>query len=199
MTTNNKAVTILKDNSDAVLVAYGTEVHIHPDGTVGAPHLAPPANDTAVADAQVALVLGQKMPDGSVFAGLTPDSKQLIYAMPEDLVTRTFNDAAERIKSLNAGNAYGQNDWQIGSLDVMRVLQKNQNEGSLKGTFKIASSGDDSGCPEWYWSSTPNPAYPILEYAVGFSNGFESWDGKDDLRLNCRPVRLVAVKVPSAG
>ena len=88
---------------------------------------------------------GQKMADGSIFVGLTADGKQQIFAMPTDLgVTMTFNAAAKTVEKLNADKAFGHNDWQIGSLDVMRVLQKNQNEGSLKGTFKTASWKDDS-------------------------------------------------------
>jgi hypothetical protein len=146
--------------------------------------------------------LGQLTKDG-VYAGLTADGKQQIYAMPKDLdVTKTFNDAAKAVEELNTANAFGHNDWQIGSLDVMRVLQKNQNEGKLAGTFKTASSSG-SDCPGWYWSSTPhrapNRAYPDGVDDVHFSNGDEYWGYKVFSRLNCRPVRLLPVAAPSLG
>jgi hypothetical protein len=153
--------------------------------------------DTAEAAAQVALVLGQEMPDHSVFAGFTADGKQEIFAMPKDLgVTMTFNDAAEAVKKMNAENALGHNDWQIPALDNLHVLQKNQNEGTLKGTFKTASSRDDSVYPDWYWSSTENRDGSSDVHNVRFSYGYEGWDLKD-YRLSCRPVRLVAA--PSLG
>jgi hypothetical protein len=144
------------------------------------------------------LELGQKMADGSVYAGLTADGKQQIFAMPTDLKTKflksqvmTFNKAAERVTQLNATNAFGHHDWQIPALDNLHILQKNQNEGSLKGTFKkVASSGSDY--PVWYWSSTENRDSPSDVWNVRFSDGLEDWNHKDLIRLSCRPVRLVA-------
>jgi hypothetical protein len=35
--------------------------------------------------AKLPLEVGQKMPDGSIFAGFTADGKQQIYAMPQDI------------------------------------------------------------------------------------------------------------------
>jgi Protein of unknown function (DUF1566) len=140
----------------------------------------------------IALMPGSKMADGSVFAGLTADGKQQIFAMPKDLdATKIFNDAAKAVKELNTANAFGHNDWQIPALDNLHILQKNQNEGSLKGTFKTASS-NGSDFPDWYWSSPLHRDYPNLVANVRFSNGYEGWLTKDDHRLSCRPVRLVA-------
>ena len=157
---------------------------------------------------------GTRMDDGSVFAGLTLDGKQEIYAMPKDLgVTKTFNDATKAIDKLNADNTLGHKDWQIGSFDVMRVLQMNQNEGSLKDTFKVAihlpsevfhchpilDDFDDydehQGSPTFYWSSTKGHDLSLVD-CINFSNGEKTWDTKDDGRLSCRPVRLVACKAP---
>lgn len=151
-----------------------------------------PANDTATAVAKGSLELGQKLQDGSVFAGLTADGKQQIFAMPTDLdVTVIFNDAAKAVEKLNSKNTLGHNDWQIPALDSLHILQKNQNEGSLKGTFKTAYAGG-SDYPDWYWSSTPHPNTPVLVGFVPFWDGDEGWDRRDNHRLSCRPVRLVA-------
>jgi len=156
-----------------------------------------PANDDAAAQAD--LILGQQTADG-VYAGPTADGKQQIYAMPEDLdVTMTFNDAAKAVKKLNSQKVLGHDDWQIGNLEVTRILQKNQNEGALKGTFKTAASSG-SGFPDWYWSSTEDRDGPSYVHGVRFSDGDEDWGHKDIIRLSCRPVRLVATSsAPAPG
>ena len=140
-----------------------------------------------------ALEIGEVAADGTIYAGLTADGKQDIYAMPTDLdVTLTFNDAAKRVKSLNADKALGHDDWQIPSVENLRVLQKNQNEGALKGTFNTTNKGSGSNFPHWYWSSTEDHYYPADVHHVRFSDGDEGWDHKGSLRLSSRPVRLVA-------
>ena len=201
MTADNKGAAItVRDNGDIVVVRNGSEFDIHPDGTEDVyTDKAVIVHRASAAAAQAALALGQQTADG-VYAGLTADGKQQIYAMPTDLdVTMTFNDAAKAVKKLNAKNALGHNDWQIPALDNLHVLQKNQNQGSLKGTFKTASSRDGSDCPDWYWSSTPHRDYPLLVDRVRFSDGNENWDTKDYFRLSCRPVRLLPVAAPSLG
>ena len=157
-------------------------------------HKPAPANDTSA----IALLSGQKMADGSVFAGMTADGKQQIYAMPEDLdVTMTFNDAAKAVKKLNSQKALGHDDWQIASLENTRVLYKNQNEGALKDTFNTSGNkGSGSSCPVWYWSSTEDRGNSSFVPVVRFSGGDELWVHKDYGRLSCRPVRLVAVEGP---
>jgi len=143
------------------------------------------------------LVVGQQTADG-VYAGLTLDGKQQIFAMPKDLsITMTFNDAAKAVKKLNVDkNAnLGHNDWQIPALDNLHVLQKNQNEGALKGAFKTASPSG-SAFPAWYWSSTADRSCPGYVGIASFSYGIEYWTHKNNLRLSCRPVHLVACKAP---
>lgn len=152
-----------------------------------------PANDTSA----IALLAGAKMADGSVFAGMTADGKQQIYAMPKDLsVTTTFNDAAEIVKALNRNKflALGHDDWQIPGKENLLIMQKNQNEGALKGTFNTSNKGSGSGYPGWYWSSTEHRDHPSDVWVVRFSDGYVGWYPKDYDRLSCRPVRLVDAK-----
>lgn len=135
---------------------------------------------------------GTDMEDGSVFVGTTPDGKQ-IYAMPLDLgFTATFNEAAEAVKKLNEKKALGHDDWQIPDLDTLKVLQRNQNQGSLKDTFNTTiNTGGGLDFPRWYWSSTEYPDHSSGVYLVRFSDGYHGWNHKDGNRLSCRPVRLV--------
>jgi hypothetical protein len=152
-----------------------------------------PASAIAIPD------IGTKMADGSVFAGLTADGKQQIYAMPADLdVTLAFNDAAKQVRRLNAEKALGHDDWVIPTQQQLSLLQQNQDEGALKGTFrKQTASGSD--LPDWYWSSTENRLDPSYVWDVRFSDGYGDWLHKDFNRLSCRPVRLVACEAPSSA
>ena len=186
---------------------YGAKVELAADNglivyTNGTVKVKPaPANDTAIKAANDALELGAKMADGSIFAGLTADGRQQIYAMPTDLaVTMTFNDAAKAVKKLNNDKFLGHDDWQIPSLENLRVLYKNQNQGVLKDSF-TKEARKDSDSPDWYWSSSENRDDPSLVWVVRFSDGYEGWILKDFLRLSCRPVRLVeaSVSVPAPG
>jgi hypothetical protein len=158
-----------------------------------------PVNHTAIAAAREALEIGARLADGSIYAGLTVDGKSQIFAMPTDLnVTMTFNDAAKAVQELNNQKALGHDDWQIPSLENLRVLDKHQNEGALKGTFKTATSSG-SGYPVWYWSSTEDRDHPSVVWGVRFSVGTADWDPKDHYRLSCRPVRLVEASSPALG
>jgi hypothetical protein len=146
----------------------------------------------AISVAKIALEIGQKMADGSVFAGMTADGKSEIYAMPEDLdLTMNFNEAARAVQKLNNQKALRHDDWQIPTLENLYVLYKNQNEGALKGTFKtVARSGSDY--PDWYWSSTVFRLDSSFMNNVCFSDGYEGCYLKNGKLLSCRPVRLVA-------
>jgi hypothetical protein len=145
------------------------------------------------------LEIGQQTADG-VYAGLTRDGKQQIFAMPKDLdVTSNFTEATKRVDGLNADKALGHNDWQIPALDNLHVLEKNQNEGKLKGTFNTTNKVSGDAYPDWYWSFAPDRVYPTLVATVRFSDGSEGWGSRDDFRLSCRPVRLVPVSAPSLG
>jgi hypothetical protein len=168
---------------------------------------APPALDVATAAekpraeaaANATPAPGQQTADG-VYVGLTPDGQQQIFTMPNDLdVLMTFNDAAKAVEQLNADKALGHDDWQIPSLENLRILHKNRTKGALKGTFNTADKGSGSDYLDWHWSSTPVRDHPTTVVNVRFSDGFENWGLKDCNRLSCRPVRLVAAPGPSLG
>ena len=99
---------------------------------------------------------------------------------PHDLPkTMTFLDAEKAVKNLG-------NDWRIPTLEELRLIYKQKD---AIGNFCTEPS---TGYPVWYWSSTEHRAYPSSVHNVRFSGGNEGWGHKDNSRLSCRPVRLVA-------
>jgi hypothetical protein len=149
------------------------------------------------------LVIGQKMADGSIYAGLTPDGDQQIFAMAEDLsqkfrfqkyLTMTFNQASGIVEKLNTENAFGHNDWHIPSLRNLHVLRLNQNEGALKGTFNATNEIFNDSLNGWYWSSTSDGKFQGTRDNVRFTDGKEYHTHEDTDLLRCRLIRLVPVK-----
>lgn len=139
-------------------------------------------------------VVGTAMDDGSVFAGVTRDGR-MIYALPRDLgCTATFNDTVRAVQGLNEEKALGHDDWEIPDLDALKVLQRNQERGSLRGTFEAANKGSGKDYPFWYWSSTKGPELSSLVHFVRFSEGDHMVDREVGGRMSCRPVRIVDVK-----
>lgn len=103
---------------------------------------------------------------------------------PHDLPnTMTFLDAEKEVAKLGGG-------WRIPTLEELRLMYKNKDS-----TFCTKPS-NGSDCPGWYWSSTEGRGHSSRVHGVRFSDGGEGWDPKDDGRLSCRPVRLVAAKPP---
>jgi hypothetical protein len=91
--------------------------------------------------------IGDEMPDGTIYAGISPDTHQPMYATPRDAPgTYTFNEAASYAKNLDP---HGRHDFHAPSKGELNVLWENRNEGKLKGTF------NDTGLLPTgrYWSS----------------------------------------------
>ena len=115
------------------------------------------------------LAVGDKMPDGTIFAGISPDTHQPMYAVPADAsISMDFNEAAKYAAKLDA---HGHEDWRVPTKAELDVLFQNREKGALKGTFnsgadvtcyykkkkgtpngKFTSPANDAGV---YWSSTP--------------------------------------------
>jgi hypothetical protein len=107
-----------------------------------------PANDTA-AKVKTAPEAGDVMADGTIFAGISPDTQRPMYATPADApATYTFNEAAKHAKHLAA---HGHRDFRVPSKGELNVLWENRNKGALKGTFNETGSTPAG----WYWSSSP--------------------------------------------
>jgi cytochrome c peroxidase len=134
------------------------------------------ATDSAVS-AQT-LTIGDKMPDGSIYAGVSSANKP-IYVTAEDApMSMDFNEAAKYAKNLDA---HGHQDWRLPTKAELNVLYQNRKKGALKGTFNLTGSHT----PGWYWSSTPADSHRA--WGQRFSDGSQY----DCCRIVASSVRCV--------
>lgn len=128
-----------------------------------------------------ALEVGDKMKDGSIFVGISPDTGKQMFAAPADAgITKTFNGAAKYAMKLNVIKFLGHRDWRVPTRDELNVLFESRDKGALKGTFNLAGLN-------LYWSSTPDRSKSYA-WVQRFSDGKSDWDHKAGT-LSVRCVR----------
>jgi Protein of unknown function (DUF1566) len=135
------------------------------------------ANDSA-AKAKTAPEIGDEMEDGTIYAGISPDTGKPMYATPADAPTMfTFKKAAQYASKLDA---QGHKDWRVPTKNELNVLYQNRDKGKLKGTFNKTGS-DPAG---WYWSSSQT--YYFYAWVQRFSGGYQCNSGRyDGSSLRC--------------
>jgi len=118
---------------------------------------------------------GDRMEDGTVYAGTSPDTGKAMYATPADSpLTMTFNRAREYASKLDA---HGHQDWRVPTKSELNVLFQNR---AAIGGFDTTDSFPDG----WYWSSSP--FYNLVAWAQRFSDGSQYYSFKDfDSSLRC--------------
>ena len=118
------------------------------------------------------------MPDGTVYAGISPDTSKPMYATPADApLTMKFNQATECAAKLDT---HGHRDWRVPTKTELNVLFKNR---AAIGGFDIG----DSYPAGWYWSTSPDGEDWTMP-SQRFSDGFQRESPASD-RLSLRPVR----------
>jgi hypothetical protein len=129
--------------------------------------------------------IGDKMPDGTICAGISPDTKKPMYAMPADeSLTMTFNEAAEGAKTTNSQKAYGHNDWRVPTKNELNVLFNNR---AAVGGFNESGSVPAG----WYWSAAPHDKWHA--WCQQFSDGTLY----NNIVSYPSSVRLVRTEAPS--
>ena len=113
------------------------------------------------------------------------DVSYKLEVCPHDLQVMTYVNAVKAVAKLNTDKAFSHDDWFIPTLEQLREMYKNRDASFCT----TESTGSDS--PDWYWSSTELRVNSSIVHSVRFSDGNEGWLLKDDVRLSCRPVRLV--------
>jgi hypothetical protein len=126
----------------------------------------------------VQINIGDEMEDGTIYAGISPDTNQPMYATPTDAPgTYTFKEAARYAESLDA---HRHHDFHAPSIGELNVLFQNRNKGKLKETFNETGSSPAG----WYWSSSSS--YDDYGWAQRFSDG-----NQDAYRLYASSLRCV--------
>jgi hypothetical protein len=129
------------------------------------------------------LMVGDKMLDGTIYAGNSPGGGKPMYTMPADAhVTMTFNEAAAYAKKLNGEKYLGHDNWRIPTKDELQVLFNNR---AALGGFNESGSAPAG----WYWSATPG--HPWGAWCQRFSDG-QQFNINKDSHSSVRCVRYSA-------
>jgi hypothetical protein len=131
--------------------------------------------EVATGASVAALKVGASMPDGSVYAGVSPDTGKPIYATPKDApLTLTFNPAAHYAANLDA---HGHRDWRLPTKAELNVLFGNR---AAIGCFDTTGSEP----AVWYWSSSRSYGHA---WAQRFSDGYQG----NNFRIYASSLRCV--------
>ena len=144
--------------------------------TLGARGRVPAPTEPKIGDNAVPRI-GAVMPDGTIYAGVSPDTGQRMYAAAADVpLALTFNEAADYAAGLHV---HGHQDWRVPTKDELNVLFNNR---AAIGGFNVTGS-DLYG---WYWSSSQG--YGWNAWCQDFGAGFSGEENKAALS-SLRPVR----------
>src|SRR5215469_8095246 len=100
--------------------------------------------------------IGERMDDGTIYAGISPDTHKPMYVTPADVrktqgairLYFTFHAAKKCAQGANALKSYGHDDWRVPTKNELDVLFNNR---AAIGGFDVNGS-DPTGR---YWSATP--------------------------------------------
>jgi hypothetical protein len=180
---NAREIDLGEDFGDVVVKANGARLEIRSDGSIdaytnGAVKVHPTANDDSKPSAKAAPQPGDKMADGTVFAGISPDTNKPMYTTAKDApLTHTFNQAQKYAAALNKENAHDHDAWRVPTKGELNVLFNNR---AAIGGFDISGSYPAG----WYWSSSQ--FYDGLAWAQRFSDGGQYFSSKNfDSSLRC--------------
>ena len=113
------------------------------------------------------LKIGQRMPDGTVFASVSPETGNAMFTTAADApATFTFNEAQDYAAKLDA---HGHLDWRVPTKDELNVLYRTR---AAIGGFH----GTGSRPAGWYWSSSQYSYYDA--WAQRFSDGNQGYYAK---------------------
>ena len=121
--------------------------------------------------------IGDKMPDGTVLAGVSPHTNKPMYVAPTDVsLTMTFDAATEYAIELDA---HGHRDWRLPTKAELNVLFNNQ---AALGGFDVSGSAPGGR----YWSSSQDNCWGA--WGQRFRDGTQYYFTKE-VQCSIRPVR----------
>jgi len=126
-------------------------------------------------DTIILLKIGEVMPDGSIYAGISPDTNAPMYTTPRDAFDQmNWHEAVVYAKDLIA---YGHRDWRLPTAAELDVLFINRAAiGNFDGTGEPPSG--------WYWSATDYLYFEARDQR--FSDGYQGINMKTlDSSVRC--------------
>jgi hypothetical protein len=124
-----------------------------------------------------ALKIGTKMPDGTIYAGISPDSGRAMYAALADAPLKMmFNEGTAYAATLDV---HGHKDWRLPTRAELKVLFKNR---AAIGGFDTSGFGPAG----WYRSSSEIDSWFAWEQR--FSDG-APFNYDKGVQSAVRPVR----------
>jgi hypothetical protein len=181
ITANGALIEIRADGSlqvhtkGGVAASTKSDVDVYTDGAV---HTHPAVNDDGRPAANADPRPGDKMADGTIYAGISPDTNKPMYATPADAqLTYTFNQAQKYAAQLDAN---GHKDWRVPTKRELGVLFNNRT--AICG-FDVTGSLP----ARWYWSSSQSNF--TTAWAQRFSDGHQFFNFGKDGASSLRCVR----------
>ena len=188
-----KEISFGDDFGDVAVKVNGVRIEVRTDGHVsaythkdvdaytnGAVHVHPAVNDDLKSRPIVSTAPkpGDRMPDGTVYAGISPDTGKAMYTTHADVppVTLTFNEAAECAKLLNAQKYLGHDDWRVPTKRELNVLFDHRAAvGGFKELARLPAG--------WYWTSSRDiDGKPERQRFTDGRQGFDDCDYVSSLR-----------------
>ncbi len=111
--------------------------------------------------------VGDKMPDGTVYAGISPETNKPMFVTPADAPLMGFNQAKEYAAKLDA---HGHQDWRLPTKAELNVLYNNRR---AIGGFNLYGPRPAG----WYWSSSQDDDWSAWDQR--FSDGTQCGLWKD--------------------
>jgi len=108
--------------------------------------------------------VGTVMLDGTVYAGISPKTGNMLFAMPEDAPDLLdYKQSHDCLSEMNKNKSFGYSDWRIPVVQELEVIFENRQKGGLSGTFNEAGKNytkkfeinppGNRTAPGWYRAS----------------------------------------------
>jgi hypothetical protein len=123
-------------------------------------------------------IIGQRMPDGTVYAGDSPETMEPMFVMPNDSPGYyRWNEAKEHAKKINS---HGHNDWRLPTSGELSEIYNNRakiggfkNRRTLKGHYWTSEDGGGANKPNYalnrdFWSGECCWSWKIRKVSVRF-------------------------------
>ena len=120
--------------------------------------------------------VGDRVPDGTIYAGTSPETDKALHTTPGD-APRAYNwDSGSRYCA--DLQAHGHHDWRVPTKDELNVLFQNRD---AIGGFNISGSYP----AVWYWSSSP------FDYDSAWDQRFSDGSHGINLKRDSSSLRCV--------